>query len=103
MNIYAAYVTPDGEHKQRIFPSYDEYYAETFSPDSKVYYATDLRPKSKEEARDIVKKLSEADMYTVDNNGEELSYGELETIYEATEGIAKRFGLIREFRDNGIL
>lgn len=99
---YAAITTGNGERKQGIY-SPGEYFAETFSPNSIIHYVTDLKPHNKQEARQMAIDILDADRETVNTGGECLSYGEYIIIESALERAAQRYGLIREFRENGIL
>lgn len=102
MLFYAAYQTPNGEHKQGIYQA-DSFMSDTFSPDIKVNYASNLKPKTKDDARQMAIDIYAADRDTVDNGGEGLRYGEWAVIGDALERIARRFGLVREFRNEGII
>lgn len=102
MLYYAAITTPNGERVQGIF-SPEEYFRATFSPDSVTHYITDLKPHSKQEARQIAINLLEADREIVGNGGECLGWAERSIIAEALTKAAHRFGLVREFQGNGII
>ena len=102
MMYYAAMTTPNRERKQGIYTPV-EYIAATFNPDTTINYITKLTPQTKDEARQMAIDIYEADRETVDNGGEGLSYGELAIIGEALTRAARRFGLIREFKENGII
>lgn len=102
MLFYAAYQTPDGEHRQGIYQAND-FIFDTFSPDIKVNYVSNLKPKTKDDARQMAIDIYAADRNTADNGGEGLSYGEWAVIGDALERIARRFGLVREFRNEGII
>ena len=99
---YAAITTGDGERIQGIY-SPKEYSRATFNPYSVTHYITNLKPHSKQEAREMAINILDADRETVNSGGECLSYGEYAIITDALEKAARRFGLIREFRENGII
>ena len=102
MIYYAAITTAHGERAQGIY-SPEEYHRATFSPDSITHYITDLKPHSKQEAREMAIAILDADWETVNSGGECLSYGEYAIITAELEKAARRFGLVREFRENGII
>lgn len=99
---YAAITTAHGERAQGIY-SPEEYTRDTFSPDSITHYITDLKPHTKAAARQMAVDIMDADRETVNSGGECLSYGEYAIITDALEKAARRFGLVREFRENGII
>lgn len=99
---YAAITTGDGERIQGIF-SPETYFNVTFCPDSVTHYITDLKPHSKQEAREMAIAILDADRETVNSGGECLSYGEYAIITAELEKAARRFGLVKEFRENGII
>ena len=102
MYYYASFTTPDGDRQQGVFTR-DELHAATFSPDTVIHYVTNLRPRSKQGARDMVIALQDNNIDTVNNNGNQLSYGELSALFDAVVSAARRFGLVREFRNEGII
>lgn len=102
MIYYAAITTGDGERTQGIY-SPEEYFRATFGPDSATHYITDLKPHSKQEAREMAINILDADRETVNSGGECLSWLEWSIIGAALEKAARRFGLLREFRENGII
>ncbi len=100
--VYASVTTCHGDRLQGIY-TWDEFHDITFSPDTTVNYMTDFKAKTKEEARDIAISVLDSDRATVDANGECLSYGEYSIIGENLRRLAKRFGLVREFKENAII
>lgn len=102
MFLYASFTGLDKKRKQGIY-SGDEYIRLTFYPVSEVHYITGLKPKSKEEAREMAINILTSDRETVANGGECMSYGEWAIIGDALERAARRFGLVREFRSEGII
>lgn len=102
MLYYAAMTTPTGERIQGIYSAV-ELAAATWNPDTAINYITKLTAKSKAEARDLAIDIYNAERDTVDNGGEGLSYMEWGVIGDALERLARRFGLITEFKENGII
>ena len=102
MLYYAAITTPKGEYLQGIYTP-EEYHRATFSPDTVTRYFSNLKPRDKSEARELVIDILNADTETNNNDGEGLSWGEWAILGGAFEKWAHRFGLVREFRENGII
>ena len=110
--IYYAYVNPlTGEAvKGGICSTWAEYHNITFAPLPVTDYpgiehnifVTDFKAKgvdyheAKEDARRIVIDL-------LDNAAPDLSYGEICDIAAELERIGKRYGLLKEFRENGLI
>lgn len=99
--VYAAF-SNGNERKQGIY-SYEELFSETFSPESVIFFVTNFVVHTKEEARGLAMEIMDFDRETVDAGGEELSWNEWNIIGSKLERIARRFGLVREFRENGII
>lgn len=91
-----------GKMTQGVY-SVEEKNKVTFDPAVEVLYITDFSAKSKDAARDVAMNIYSADAETVNSNGTQLSYFECCIIGNALERLARRFGLLREFRENGIL
>lgn len=97
---YIAYREGDNPPEQGIY-SLDEY--PTFDPDTELIYISDLHPKSKDDAADMARDILQADSEVVNAGGTLMSWGEWATLYAAFEKAARRFGLVREFRENGVI
>lgn len=98
--IYAVIKEPDEERGLYCFDTWDQFHAATFSPEldiTSVWYDKPLT-RNKDKARDTLSRISDA-LYC----GTSWSYGELATIYQSAEKIARRAGLVREARENGII
>ena len=102
MLYYAAITTPSGEREQGIY-SPAELVTATWNPDTHINYITKLTARTKEEARELAIDIYDADRDTVDNGGDCLSYAEWGIIGDVLERLARRFGLITEFKENGII
>lgn len=99
--IYAVLKEPDEiEPGLYCFDTWDQFHAATFSPELDITAVWNDKPltRNKEKARDELHQISDA-LY----RGYAWSYGELATIYQSAERIARRAGLIREARENGII
>lgn len=98
--IYAVIKEPDEERGLYCFDTWDQFHAATFSPEldiSAVWYDKPLT-RNKDKARDVLLQISDA-LYC----GNAWSYGELATIYQSAQKIARRARLVREARENGII
>ena len=102
--IYAAFTDGDGERRQGLYTE-PELFEATFSPEAVIHYETRLTARNKDEARQLAINIYESDGWTVgeDVSGNLLTYGEYAYIADALENLGRRFGLLREFRENGIL
>ena len=102
MLYYAAMTMPDGRHIQGVYNAI-ELVTLRFNPDAVTNYCTKLLPQTADEARDMASGIYMSDCETVNAGGEGLSYGECAIIGEALERAAQKFGLIEEFKENGII
>lgn len=99
--IYAAF--KQGKYYiQGIFDP-QEFFDITFNPDTEFLYSTNFKTTSKDGAEEIAQQLHYFDNLVVNNDGTMLSYNECAIIGEKLERLARRFGLVREFRENGII
>lgn len=99
--IYAVIKEPDEERGLYCFDTWDQFHAATFSPELDISAVWSDKPltRNKDKARDTLLQISDA-LYS---GNVCWSYGELATIYQSTEKIARRAGLVREARENGII
>lgn len=81
-----------------------QYLAATFSPDARRLAAVDTALSTKHRDRDGLKWEARAKLYDLFDMActPGISWGELATIQDAAEKIARRAGLLREARANGI-
>ena len=103
MYIYAAIKNANGKREQAVYTNWDAFHADIFSPETEVYFVTNFKAHNKEEARQIAMDVYYNIMDTVNNDGNEFSYGEYMAVSDELERIGRRFGLLREFRENGII
>lgn len=88
------------EEECYLFDTWEEYFNVFFAPDYTDYFFTDFRIKGKtykekqEYARDLAINFSYADI--------NLSWDELNKVQNKFYAIGKRYGLLREFKENGI-
>lgn len=94
-----------GKAETLLFYSWDEYHTATFSPFINTTDKIILSPFTGGKTYQQGKARARA--YGVVYSGivcdSDFTYGELSTIQYYFEKLAKRFGLLREFRENGIL
>ena len=85
-----------------IFNTWREYHAATFSPDCTVTACIPLQLHGSTYAarRDSLRTVAQ-DIQSADNGG--MSYGEVATLDYWLNTNARRYGLVTEFRDNGII
>lgn len=83
-----------------LFDTWEEYFNVFFAPDYTSYFVTDFKIEGKtykerqEYARDLAIHFSYADI--------NLSWDELNKVQNKFYSIGKRYGLLREFKENGI-
>lgn len=85
-----------------IFDTWPEYHAATFSPDCTVAACIPLQLHGSTYAarRDSLRTIAQG-IQNADNGG--MSYGETATLADWLNTNARRYGLLAEFRDNGII
>jgi len=83
------------------FFNYEEFNKATFNPLLSIEYVIlgRLHGKTYAEKKEEVRQKAK-DLQYYDEGG--LSYGELSFIYDYFETYGKRYGLLREFKENGI-
>lgn len=85
-----------------IFDTWPEYHAATFSPDCTISACIPLQLHgSTYTARQESLRTIAQDIQTADNGG--MSWGEVATLGDWLTTNARRYGLVNEFRDNGII
>lgn len=98
---YYAITEQNGKKTQGIYTP-EELHAATFSPESEPYIIP-LTAGSKEQARERASEILAADQETANSGGNALTYSEWADLGAFFERIARRFGLVREFRENGVI
>ena len=85
-----------------IFDTWPEYHAATFSPDCTVSACIPLQLHGSTYAarRESLRTIAQ-DIQTANNGG--MSYSETADMAEWLTTNARRYGLVNEFRDNGII
>lgn len=102
MLIYAAYKDWSGNETASLFYNWEALHRETFSPDTEIISIIPFKvsgktyKERKEHARDLAVEYSLQHVCG-------LSYLEYAQITEFFENIARRYGLVNEFRENCII
>lgn len=89
--------------KPEVFTGFDEFYKATWSPENEYTFLTDfhIRGKNYASRKNYARNLAK-EVQQVTSNGS-LTYSELAYIGAAMGKIARRYGLVREFKENGII
>lgn len=93
--------TETNEEKMYTFYSWQEYHTATFSPLIDVLFITDFKVKGKtyQDRKEFVRDIA----INYSNNGAfGLSWGELAMIGDEFYKLGKRYGLLKEFKENGV-
>lgn len=99
--LYAAYIK-DGKQESRLFYSYESYHAETFNPETILQSLIDFSITGKSYAERKNCLIDKAVEFSTEHMPG-LSYGELADISAWFIKQARRFGMLREFAENGII
>lgn len=102
--MFYAVLKNDGEVSGNFYDNYDEWHRDTFCPDTEVLCIIDLHTHGKDYAArkaDLVDKAHDFESLFSDY-GIDLSYGELAIFQDFFTTYGKRYGLLTEFRENGI-
>ena len=99
--IYAYFVV-NGKHFQGVF-SDEELNRISFSPEVEMQYSVRLQSRGKDFTRRLAHTIFNMDAEAVNAGADCLSYGELAILSDFFTKAARRFGLVREFRENGII
>ena len=99
--LYAAYIK-DGKQESRLFYSFESYHAETFNPETVIQSLIDFSVSGKSYAERKSCLMDKAVGFSTENKPG-ISYGELAEISAWFTRQARRFGMLREFAENGII
>lgn len=98
----AKFKDQNGSDHLNLYQRHEEFYRDTFNPLCEVLDYLELRVEGrtyserKDSCSDLAKRVQQ-----IDSGG--LSYNECSLIGEFFSRHGKRYGLLREFRENGIL
>ena len=89
------------EEKMYTFDSYEEYFNETFSPWCEILFATDFKVKGDtyDERKNFVRDMA---INYSNNQACGLSWHEVAMVSDMFYTLGKRYGLLKEFRENAI-
>ena len=89
--------------KPEVFMSFDEFYRVTWSPEKEYSFVTDFSVKGKTYAarKSYARELA-IDVSNAVSKGK-LTWSEIADIAQELELIGKRCGLLKEFKENGII
>ena len=99
--FFASFKDVNGEEHANLYFDYQSYFEDTFSPACEIIQIIGFKVKGesyaerKENLRNIAVEFSHNAIFG-------LSYGELYHIQNFFETMGKRYGLLREFRENAI-
>lgn len=105
--FYAAFKNPNKEHAEEwIYYSWDEYNKDTFNPDCEKIALVEFRTHGKTyaERKQNLEDIAKEFLWAVADSGASpsLSYGEWNTVSTWFENVGRRYGLLSEFRENGV-
>lgn len=100
--FYAAYKDGKGETHGNLYTDAERYFSDTFDPYTVIICVIpfDVKGKTYAERKDYTRKLA-IDFQLYNEPG--LSYGELWEIEHFFLENARRYGLLREFRENAVI
>lgn len=100
----AIYDDANGKRQTNIYYSWEIYHEKTFSPECKKIYILDLsriKGKSYKEKQLNLRNIA-IEWSNMQSETSDLSYGELNEISGFFEKYGRRYGLLREFKKEGI-
>lgn len=84
------------------FDTWSEYHAATFSPDNRPDFVTDFTTRGKDyNSRKESARTIAQDFQHYEQGG--LTWSEYNAITGKLEALGKRYGLLKEYRENGII
>lgn len=100
--FYANYKKPDGKVFSGLYDSFEEFAQDTSSPLTEVFSLIDFHVHGKTYAEKQASLCDTAKRFQYECDGD-LYMSELEWICEWFYTKGKRYGLVREFRENAII
>ena len=105
MMLFARIRNGDGLCEDRLYRLSDDYFRDTFSPEVEtlVLIPFEIHGKTYAERKESLRNLAIDYQYAVDGDADLwLSYRELADIGDYFNRMGRRYGLLREFRENAI-
>lgn len=103
--IFAKIKTLDGYTESNLYWYWDALYHDTFSPESEILFLLpfEIHGKTYRERKESLYNLAVSFQYNNDGDTDiNLSYSEIGYIQEYFECMGKKYGLLREFKENCI-
>ena len=103
--IFAKVKKADGHTESNLYWYWDALHADTFSPDSDVLFVLpfEIHGKTYAQRKESLRDLAIDFQYNNDGDTDvQLSMGELGDFCDFFERMGRRYGLLREFRENCI-
>lgn len=103
--FFAKIKTADSETQSNLYFALSEYYRDTFNPYAETLYILPFKVSGEtyQERKESARNLAIDFQYNNDGDTDiQLSYYELGTIGKFFETVGRRYGLLREFRENCI-
>ena len=104
--FYAAFKNPNENAQEWIYNSWDEYHKDTFNPACEKIALVDFRTHGKTyaERKESLYDIAIEFLLATASSGASpsLSYGEWNTVSTWFETMGRRYGLLSEFRENGM-
>ena len=101
--VILAVININGDDEMKVYYSFEELHKDLFCPDDFLVWMTDFKIKGatyaerKQFARDIGINISNY------RSVETLTFTDAINVAEQLDTIAKRYGLVEEFRENGLI
>lgn len=99
--FFASYKDAHGNEHANLYFDWEKYFADTFSPECEIIQLIEfvIHGKNYRERKNCLENIAVEFLNNVICG---LSYGELYHIQKFFETMGKRYGLLREFRENAI-
>lgn len=96
-------VVKDGEVKSKLYHDWNECYRDTFSPSEVLGFVSYIvRGKTYDQKKECVRDIAK-DTQILISHAQDISREDLYEIKAWFEKMGRRFGLLKDFRENGII
>jgi len=101
--IIGAYIDIDGQEKAKIYDLYEQFYKDTFSPETEPLFTIDfvIHGKTYAERKGYLEQMAK-DYQSAFTYGLSPSWLDLSLFNNYFETNGRRYGLLKEFQENGI-
>ena len=100
--FYANYTKPSGENVSRLYFSTKEYHRDTFNPETEIYSVINFRVRGRT-YRDRQADLCNTARRWQYESAPGLSWNEIADVADWFYAQGKRYGLLRDFREEAII